>query len=117
MHDLAVQIRKAHEVARNSLKTNQRTINRKYDLWVLQRTYREGDLIYILDTATTKGRCKKLSPWKGPGIITRVITPSLFRVNLKNAEMTDNHDRLKPCNDGAIPHWVHTFLENPEQGD
>ena len=32
VNDLAAQIRKAHEVARNSLKTNQRTINRKYDL-------------------------------------------------------------------------------------
>ena len=70
----------------------------------------------MLDTATTKGRCKRLSPWKGPGIITLVITPSLFRVKLKNAEMTANHDRLKPCKDRVIPCWVCMFLENPVQG-
>ena len=102
--DLAGLIRKAHEVARNSLKTSQKAMKRNYDLRVLQRTYREGDLIYMLDIATTKGSCKKLSPpWKGPGIITRVITPSLFCVKLKNAEMTANHDRLKPCKERVIP--------------
>ena len=118
VNDLAAQIKKAHEVARKTLKTSQRAMKRNYDLRVLQRTYREDDLIYMLDTATTKGRCKKLSPpWKGPGIITRVNTPSLFRVKLRNAEMTANHDRLKPCRDRVIPRWIRTFIDNPMQGE
>ena len=118
VNDLAAQIRKAHKVGRNSLKTSQRAMKRNNDLPVLQRTYGEGDLIYMLDTATTKGRFKKLSPfWKGPRIITLVITPSLFHVKLKNAEMTANHDQLKPCKDRVIPHWVRTFMENLVQGD
>ena len=115
--DIAAQIKKAHVVARKMLKTSQRAMKRNYDLRVLQRTYREDDLIYMFDTATTKGRCKKLSqPWKGPGIITRVITPSLFRVKLMNAEMTANHDRLKPCKDKVILCWIRTFIDIPGQG-
>ena len=62
VNDLAVQIRKAHEMARKTLKTIQRAMKRSYDLRILQRTYREDYLVYMLNTTTAKGRCKKLSP-------------------------------------------------------
>ena len=98
-------------------------MKRDYDLRILQRSYEEGDLVYLLDTASVKGKCKKLcSPWKGPAVITCKISGSLFRVKLKNAIFVVNHDRLKPCKDRQVPRWVKHWRENPDvrspdQGD
>ena len=45
-------------------------MKRDYDIKMNLHEYKNGDLIYILDTAKVKGRAKKLDPpWKGPGII------------------------------------------------
>ena len=99
--------KKAHETARNTLKSTQRVMKRNYDVRVLERSYTEGDAVYIF------GNCKKLSsPWKGPGIITKKITPALFRVKLKNSIFTVNHDR-----DRVLPKWLTDYRTNPEQGE
>ncbi|MCU7901933.1 MAG: DDE-type integrase/transposase/recombinase [Candidatus Thiodiazotropha sp. (ex Lucinoma aequizonata)] len=116
INQLVENMRKAHESARSTLKTTQRVMKRNYDLRVLQRTYEEGDAVYILDTAVTKGKSRKLCPpWKGPGIIAKKITPSLFRVKFKNAIFTTNHDRMKPCRDRELPRWLLSYRSNTEK--
>ena len=63
-------------------------MKRYYDLKVFTRVYDEGDLVYILDTATVKGQAKNLcGPWKGPGIIVNKFTPYPYRVKFRNALM------------------------------
>ena len=37
-------------------------MKRNYDLRLLERNYEVGDAVYMLDTATLKGKCKKLCP-------------------------------------------------------
>lgn len=60
----------AHETARDTLNTTQSIMKRNYDLKILEKAYRVGDIVYVLDTATVKGKCRKLTPpWKGPGLI------------------------------------------------
>lgn len=62
----------AHETARDTLKTTQSIMKRNYDLKILEKAYRVGDIVYVLDTATVKGKCRKLTPpWKGPGLIVK----------------------------------------------
>lgn len=62
----------AHETARDTLKTTQSIMKRDYDLKILEKAYKVGDIVYVLDTATVKGKCRKLtSPWKGPGLIVK----------------------------------------------
>ena len=66
-----------------------------------------GDLVYQLDTATIKGKSRKLSPsWKGPGVVIEKLTPYLYRIKLKRAILTANHDRLKLCLDREVPVWA-----------
>jgi hypothetical protein len=44
-------------------------MKRDYDVKVRVRELKLGDLVYQLDTATVKGKTRKLSPsWKGPGV-------------------------------------------------
>lgn len=73
---LQKSIRLSHEVARNVLKTSQAHAKRYYDVKLYTRAYTVGDLVYVLDTAKVKERCKKFySPRKGPGIIVQKISP------------------------------------------
>ena len=60
--ELQKSLKKAHDVARRNLKTTQERMKRDYDLKTYVRVYDVGDPVYILDTATIKGQCKKLSP-------------------------------------------------------
>ena len=65
-------IKKAHVCARSTLKTSLKRMKRYYDLRILQRPYAEGDIIYLLDTASVKGKSRKLTaPWKGPAVIVK----------------------------------------------
>ena len=114
---LTSSIQKAHDTARKTLKTSLHRMKRDYDLRILERSYEEGDLVYLLDTASYKGKCRKLSPpWKGPAVITKKVSASLFRVKLKNAIFFVNHDRLKPCRDRKVPAWIMKWKSSPDVG-
>ncbi|XP_033101305.1 uncharacterized protein LOC117104554 [Anneissia japonica] len=112
--ELVRSIRDAHDIARETLKETQKRMKKNYDLRVLKRPYKRGDRVYILDNSTPKGKCKKLCPpWKGPGVIIDVITPCLFRVQLRNKVMILNHDKLKPCLDRQLPKWLINYVLPP----
>ena len=103
----ALQI--AHETARGRLRTSEERMKRDHDLRVHSRAYEKGDLVYILDTATVKGKCRKLSPsWKGPG---KVIKKYLYRVKTKAAVMVAYHDSLKKCIVRDIALWLSRSTE------
>ena len=88
-------------------------MKRDYDLKIYIKAYEAGDLVYLLDTAVIKGQCKKLSsPWKVPSIVVTKFSPYLYRVKLKNAIFTANHDRLKPCRDRKVLEWLTRFMNN-----
>lgn len=96
MKDLADALGEAHEVARENLKTSHQTMKKYYDLRVRECQYNVGDLVYRLDTATIKGKSRKLSPvWRGPGVIVGKMTLYLYRVQERKMTFTANHDRLK----------------------
>ncbi|KAH3770043.1 hypothetical protein DPMN_171322 [Dreissena polymorpha] len=52
-------IQQTHVTASKSLKSSTKQMKRNYDLRVLLRPYAEGDVVYILDTAVLKRKCKK----------------------------------------------------------
>ena len=105
--ELRTKIQRAHDCARSTLKTSLKRVKRNYDLRVLLRPYAEGDLIYLLDTASVKGKSRKLlPPWKGPALIVKKLSAYMYRVKSRNAVFTANHDRLMPCNDRKVPEWI-----------
>jgi hypothetical protein len=68
--------------------------------------YQIGDLVYKLDSATKIGQSSKLKPvWKGPLLVTKVISPVLLKIRDKRGEYVIHHDRLKLCRDRTIPLW------------
>ena len=83
VNDLVENIQSAHDSARRNLKTSLKRIKKNYDLKILLRPYAEGDVVYLLDTAVSKGQSRKLSsPWKGPAIIIKKLSSYIYRVKL-----------------------------------
>ena len=55
-------------------------MKQEYDLKSYFRAYEEVDLVYIFDTATVKGKCRKLRPFrKGRGIVIKKLSPHLYK--------------------------------------
>ena len=50
--DLEQALQTAHETAWVRLRTSEKRMKRDYVLKVYSRTFEEGDLVYVLDTAT-----------------------------------------------------------------
>ena len=72
----------------------------------------------LVNSATRIGQAKKLQPlWKGPLIITEVVSPILLKVSSMKKEWVVHHDRLKPCSDSNLPMWArrkrHALLGTP----
>jgi RNA:NAD 2'-phosphotransferase (TPT1/KptA family) len=112
VRDLANALGEAHQAARENLKTSHQTMKKYYDLRVRENQYSVGDMVYRLDTATIKGKSRKLSPvWKGPGVIIDKLTPYLYRVQEKKMIITANHDRLKLFQDREVPTWASQLAE------
>ena len=112
---LSSKLERAHEVARANLKTAQKRMKKSYDLRQLVYNYKVGDVVYLLEKAVSKGKCKKLCPpWKGPGVVIEKLSESLFRVKIGNAVSVVNHDRMKKCKDRDLPEWIKRLRESPE---
>jgi len=94
-------------LARDKLQGAQFRQKKAYDIKLYQKTYNIGDIVYHIDSATRIGQSKKLrSPWKGPYLIVKVLSPVLYRIRQRKKEMVSHHDKLKPCEDRNIPFWI-----------
>ena len=121
--NLSQSILQAHETARATLRSTQRHMKRDYDVKVHLREFKEGDRVYVLDTATPKGKSRKLlAPWRGPAVIRKKYTPYLYQVIYRNKAITMNHDRLKKCTDTSdLPKKqtkkdLYCFCKGPDDG-
>jgi hypothetical protein len=107
VEDLRKSMLHAHETARAKLRTTEERLKRDYDLKVRSHTYKVGDFVYILDTATVKGKCRKLgSSWKGSGLVIQRPSDHLYRVRTRKTVMLTNHDSMKKCEDRDVPQWL-----------
>ena len=98
---------KVHTMARENLVSAQVRQKKHYDLRLKENTYEVGDLVYLLDSARKIGQSSKLQQiWKGPLLVTKVLTPILFEVTGRKKPVVLHHDRLKPCCDRSIPLWL-----------
>jgi hypothetical protein len=115
--ELQTAIEEAHRVARETLKQSHKRMKRDYDVKVRMKELKLGDLVYQLDTATVKGKTRKFSPsWKGPGVVIEKLTPYLYKIKLKRAIITANHDRLKLCQDREVPEWAQKLSQQIIEG-
>ena len=102
--NMSAQMKDIHHLVRMKLKAKQARQKRDYDVKSFVRTYEEGDLIYKVDDSTEIGVSKKLrSPWVGPYLITKVLSPELYLVRGRKSKDVLHHDKLMKCEDREIP--------------
>ncbi|XP_046575592.1 PHD finger protein ALFIN-LIKE 7-like [Haliotis rubra] len=82
-------------------------MKRDYDLRARSQKLDQGQPVYVLDLGATPGRCKKLYPvWKGPYLIEKRLSSTLFVVAGQRRTVTAHHDRMKLCRDRGVPRWM-----------
>ena len=70
-------------------------------------SFEVGDLMYRQNTAHHAGLSHKLCPtYIGPYLVVEVLSPYLYRVEDRKHPMVLHHDKLKRCEDRAIPLWI-----------
>ena len=100
-------LQQVHQLARDNLLSSQLRQKKDFDLRLKVKTYEVGDLVYKLDSAKKVGQSPKLQQvWKGPFLVTKVLSPVLFGVCDRKKSYVLHHDRLKPCEDRDIPLWL-----------
>ena len=72
---------KVHYQARENLQSAQLRQKKDNDCVIFEIVYEVGDVAYLLDSTTTFGQSSKLkSPWKGPYLVTKVLSPYLISI-------------------------------------
>jgi hypothetical protein len=118
------QMEEAFSSARQHIKSAQIVQKAGYDKRSTLRhvSFNIGDLVYTINTSNPTGRSRKLQPvLKGPYIISKVLSSSLYVVRGRRRYHVLHHDRLRLCEDRNIPHWVHrarsSVLNQAEEPD
>ena len=93
--------------ARQHLRQAQVAQKKYYDLRARANKFSEGDLVYKKNMGCKVGLSRKLCPlFVGPYIVKAVLPHDLYRVEGQRKEEVMHHDRLRRCEDRAIPFWV-----------
>ena len=118
---LLSRMEEVHHQARQHLRQAQLTQKKYYDLKARSQRFSEGDLVYKKNMGCKAGLSRKLCPlFVGPFIVKVVPPNDLYRIEGQRKEETVHHDRLRKCEDRAIPFWVRRRRHldgHEEQGD
>lgn len=97
----------AHHLDRMSLCNHQIRQKKQYDLHTLQTKYLIGDAVYLTNSATKVGSCKKVqSIWLGPYMVKAILSPVLIQIESQKRIWVVHCDRLKPCATSSLPLWL-----------
>ena len=105
--NLRERLHKVHSLARAKIGVAQQYQKKYYDSTLRQIPYEEGDVVLKLNKATKTGQPSKLQPiWKGPFLVTSVISPLLCQIRDRRRSSVVHHDMLKKCTDRCLPLWL-----------
>ena len=118
---LRTTLETVHASAKEQLKATQGRQKKDYDFKLNQCRFNIGDVVYQIDSATKVGQSSKLRPvWKGPYLVVKPLSGHIYQLETRKRKVVVHHDRLKICNDRALPLWVlrksHDLLGTVEEG-
>ena len=78
-----------------------------YDLQANSAKYMVGDILLLMNSSSKVSQCQRLAAlWKGPFVVTQVLSPVLYRIASSKKDLVVYNDRLKPCSDDPLPLWI-----------
>ena len=112
---LQCQLQLAHQVARDKLRVVLKRAKDRADGGRKIILHEVGEPVYFLNQAPAD----KLQPkWWGPGVVTHVIGPDIYRILLHNRDSkVVHHDSLKKCHLATkdLPKWLIRAAETAKQ--
>ena len=105
---LKQKLTEIHDLGRRKLKQSIIHQKKHYDIRAKSKSYKEGQAVWLHDTSTKVGVCKKLSyRWKGPYVVLKKIDDLTYMIKRsKNAVAKIHHvDRLLPYNGMKSTKW------------
>ena len=106
---LRYRMQRAHQVAREHLKSAAQCNKSMYDVSMVLNNYKPGDAVWILSESSTVGAAHKLGKtYLGPYVITRNLSNVNFEVQLEPSEKKKvvHHDKLKLYEGADTPAWI-----------
>ncbi|MCG8048702.1 MAG: DDE-type integrase/transposase/recombinase, partial [Candidatus Thiodiazotropha endolucinida] len=104
--NLTRNLANVHKLAREKIGNTQLRQKRDYDLRVFEKSYKEGDVVYLRDSSSQIGISSKLRPpWKGPYLVVRA-RPPVYALQGRRKVQFVHHDRIKVCCDSVFPLWL-----------
>ena len=77
VEQVQLEMKKAHEIARQTLQGSQMWQKRDDDIHSNASTYAIVDVVLLMNSASKVGQCRKLTAlWKGPFVIRQVLSPT-----------------------------------------
>ena len=101
--DLESALETAHELARQTLKTELKKAKSGWDVRSRVVGFEVGQMVFCVNKAAKN----KLAPkWVGPFVVIEKITPYVFKIRGKGRELVTNHDHMKVSREEEIPLWA-----------
>lgn len=106
--DLRNRMEECYHLARENLRTAAERQQRHHDSRIVENTFKRGDIVY-----KREGTAKKFEEkYKGPYIILKCLSPSVYQVQGKKLTLVVHHDRLKKFESEKIPSWLRKIRKN-----
>ena len=100
--ELVEKLHECYHIARDHLRAAAQRQKRDYDTRMIERQYKAGDLVYKRHHIR-----KKLEiPWRGPFVVLKGLSNSLYHITDKKKAQVVHHDLLKLYSSSFIPSWV-----------
>ena len=97
----------AYAEVRKNLREGQVRQKSYYDAKSRIREFEVGDLVYCRKESVKPGLSRKLCPmYIGPFVVTKVMSPCLYRVEDCSRSWVLHHDKLKVCEDRVVPYGI-----------
>ena len=104
--NLTEELEKVHETVRKNILEKMKVNKKRYDIKLLQREYKVGDVVYIKDKTKKKDIPRKLRPvWKGPALVIHKYSSFVYKCRLYQKSLIVNHDMMK-LSLGKVPKWI-----------
>jgi hypothetical protein len=105
VRDLEQKVQTAHDIARQKVKSAQKSMKRDHDLKIRTCKFKVEDLVYLRRNAGKKVE----SVWRGPGVIIEAKSYTVFVVKSRREIKVMHHDKLKRCDTRQLPKWIVSY--------
>lgn len=96
VENLKMKLNRSYDLAKQNIKQSKEINKQYYDKNTSHKTYKIGDLVYLLNESSTPATSKKLRPiYQGPYEIISIDSPVTVTIKIRNKHVKVHTNRIK----------------------